>query len=98
MTKYCADCKHLNEKEKKEGKSGGCLYECKKLKKGDKKQMVNSTTPACEKFEQDYNRGWYKAQCLYDDGKNYDDFGSSWGWVYIALAVAILGIIIEIFN
>lgn len=99
MAKYCADCKHLNEKEKKEGKSGGCLYECKVLKKKDKKNcMINSTMPACDKFEKDINRGWYKSQCLYDDGKKFDNFSVSWGWVVLAIFLIILGIIIEIFN
>ena len=81
MAKYCADCKNLNEKKKKDGKCGGCLYECKKTKK-----FINS------------NRGWYKAQCLYDDGKKFDNFSVSWGWVVLAIFLIILGIIIELFN
>ena len=93
MVKYCADCKNLNEKKKKDGASGGCLYECKKQKK-----MINSTMPACDKFEKDYNRGWYKSQCIYDDGKKFDNFSVSWGWVVFAIFLTILGIIIKIFN
>ena len=98
MAKYCADCKYLNEKEKKEGKSGGCLYECKKQKQGNKKKMIKANTPACEKFEKDYNRGWYKAQCIYDDGKKFDDTDTSLTWVFVGIALIILCIIIEIFN
>ena len=97
MAKYCADCKYLNEKSKKEGKIGGCLYECKKQK--DKKlKMINSTMPACDKFEKDLNRGWYKSQCIYDDGKKFDDSSLSWGWVALLFFMVILGIIIKIFN
>jgi len=93
MAKYCADCKNLNEKKKKDGASGGCLYECKKTKK-----YINSTMPACDKFAKDYNRNWYKAQCLYDDGKKFDNFSVSWGWVILAIFLIILGIIVELFN
>ncbi len=60
MSKYCADCIHMNTKEEKyDG-----VYKCKFLK-----DFTNASSNACEKFDKSYGRNIAEKQRLYDLGK-----------------------------
>ena len=60
MARFCSDCANFDTKDKKV--DGVC--KCKKIK-----EYIPANSPACDKFEKSYSRGWYEKEKLYDDGK-----------------------------
>ena len=61
MSKYRADCSHLNLKDQKVAG----IYKCQK-----NKVYVNTCNYVCEKFAENYSKTSYEKQKLYDEGKN----------------------------
>lgn len=90
MGKYCADCANFNTKDKKA--DGICM--CKKIKK-----HIPANTPACDKFEKSYSRGWYEREKLYDDGKaNSNKWSGNEISILVPIVLIILLIILKILK
>jgi hypothetical protein len=47
----CAGCKNLDAKKKSDGKNGGSVYYCKKMKK-----YIRASDEICKKFDKSYTR------------------------------------------
>lgn len=90
----CAGCKNLDTKKKKEGKSGGCAYYCKK-----KKKNVRASDEICDKFTKNIMISNDEYNKLYHEGLNFDDSeGSASLYIIGAIILLIITIIIYLFN
>lgn len=90
MGRYCSDCIKLNPKDKKA--PGICM--CKNVKK-----HVPANTPACDKFEKAYCRGWYEKEKLYDDAKeSLNKWSGKETSILVPIILIIILIILKIFG
>ena len=82
----CAGCKNLDAKKKSDGKNGGSVYYCKKMKK-----YIRASDEICKKFD-DYNK-------MYKEGLNYDNDGMSGSFYLIAGAILlVITLLVYLFN
>lgn len=90
MGRYCSDCANFNPKNKKA--PGICM--CSKVKK-----HIPGHTPACDKFDKAYCRGWYEKEKLYDDGKaSANKWSGKETSILVPIFLIILYIILKIFK
>ena len=90
----CAGCKNLDTKKKKNGKSGGCVYYCKKQKK-----HIRASNEICDKFTKNLMINNNEYNKLYHEGLDFDDSSGSFSLYIIgAIILLIITIIIYIFN
>ena len=90
MGRYCSDCINFNTKDKKV--DGVCM--CKKIKK-----HIPGNTPACDKFEKAYCRGWYEKEKLYDDGKAAaNKWSGNETSILVPIVLVIILIILKLFG
>lgn len=88
----CYNCNNLNPDKSVKGKVDGALYYCKKLK-----TFVNPAKFECEKFEKSYRKSDVNDK-IYKDGKDYyNDATPLWFYVFILIALIILGLIFGVF-
>ena len=88
--RYCSDCANFNPKNKKA--PGICM--CSKVKK-----HIPGHTPACDKFDKAYCRGWYEKEKLYDDGKaSANKWSGKETSILDPIFLIILYIILKIFK
>ena len=88
----CCHCKYLVESNRKEGKSSGAVYYCKK-----KKVYVNGNG-YCDSFDKDYGKSSYTVNEIYHDGKEfYDDDTDPGFYLVVLITMIILGTIVNLF-
>ncbi len=90
MANFCSDCANLDTKDKKvDG-----VYKCKKLK-----EYVPANTPACDKFEKAYSRGWYEKEKLYDDAKeSLNKWSGKETSILVPIALIMLLIVLKLLG
>ena len=90
----CAGCKNLDDKKKSDGKNGGSVYYCKKMKK-----YIRSSNEICKKFDKSYNRSIDEYNKMYKEGLNYDNdrFSGSF-YLIVGVALLVITIIVYLFN
>ena len=90
----CAGCKNLDAKKKSDGKNGGSVYYCKKMKK-----YIRASNEICKKFDNSYNRSIDEYNKLYKEGLNYDNdrFSGSF-YLIVGVALLVITIIVYLFN
>lgn len=90
----CAGCKNLDDKKKSDGKNGGSVYYCKKMKK-----YIRASDEICKKFDKSYNRSIDEYNKMYKEGLNYDNdrFSGSF-YLIVGVALLVITIIVYLFN
>ena len=90
----CAGCKNLDGKKKSDGKNGGSVYYCKKIKK-----YIRASDEICKNFSKAYTRDNGEYNKMYKEGLNYDNDSLS-GSFYLIVGVILLVItlLVYLFN
>ena len=90
----CAGCKNLDDKKKSDGKNGGSVYYCKKMKK-----YIRASDEICKKFDKSNNRSIDEYNKMYKEGLNYDNdrFSGSF-YLIVGVALLVITIIVYLFN
>ena len=90
----CAGCKNLDEKKKSDGKNGGSVYYCKKMKK-----YIRASDEICKKFDKSYTRSTDDYNKMYKEGLNYDNDSMSGSFYLIVGAILlVITLLVYLFN
>lgn len=81
-------------RKKSDGKNGGSVYYCKKMKK-----YIRASDEICKKFDKSYNRSIDEYNKMYKEGLNYDNdrFSGSF-YLIVGVALLVITIIVYLFN
>ena len=82
----CAGCKNLDAKKKSDGKNGGSVYYCKKMKK-----YIRASDEICKKFDKSYTRSTDDYNKMYKEGLNYDNDG-------VGAILLVITLLVYLFN
>lgn len=90
----CAGCKNLDSKKKSDGKNGGSVYYCKKMKK-----YIRASDEICKNFSKSYTIDNDNYNKMYKEGLGYDNDSFS-GSFYLILGAILLVItlLVYLFN
>lgn len=90
----CAGCKNLDSKKKSDGKNGGSVYYCKKMK-----TYIRASDEICKNFSKLYTIDNDKYNKMYREGLEYDnDKLSGSSYLIIGVILLVITLLVYLFN